>query len=180
MKLPGVRQNMPASARRNLAEIQAMAGDVPGALKTLRSIDDQNYQRFALEKVVSARARRAMWPVPCGWLLKSPRRRKSDVRHSRGWGEASTPACRSKCSSPEPSDRRVISGAIQWRHRRGNGRFDPQGGRSECIGRRESTANDRSSDALNAGKVEGKVKPNSLTLLVLDLPGWHKSAPSVV
>ncbi len=33
-----------------------MAGDVPGALKTLRSIDDQNYQRFALEKVVSARA----------------------------------------------------------------------------------------------------------------------------
>jgi hypothetical protein len=40
----------------NLAAIQAMAGDVPGALKTVRSIDDQNYQRFALQSVVSARA----------------------------------------------------------------------------------------------------------------------------
>lgn len=55
-KSPGVSQNMPASARMNLAGIQATAGDVPGALKTLRSIDDQNYQRFALERVVSARA----------------------------------------------------------------------------------------------------------------------------
>jgi hypothetical protein len=55
-KLPGVNQNMPASARMNLAEIQAMAGDVPGALKTVRSIDDQNYQRFSLQRVVSARA----------------------------------------------------------------------------------------------------------------------------
>jgi RNA polymerase sigma factor (sigma-70 family) len=55
-KMPGVSQNMPAAARMGLAEIQAMAGDVPGALKTVRSIDDQNYQRFALERVVSARA----------------------------------------------------------------------------------------------------------------------------
>jgi len=56
MKLPGVSQNMPASARMQLAKIQAMAGDSAGALTTLRSIDDQNYQRFALERVVSARA----------------------------------------------------------------------------------------------------------------------------
>ena len=38
------------------AEIQAMTGDVAGALKTIRSIDAPNYQRFALERVVSARA----------------------------------------------------------------------------------------------------------------------------
>ena len=40
----------------NLAEIQAMYGDIPAALKTVRSIDDVNYQRSALQKVVSARA----------------------------------------------------------------------------------------------------------------------------
>ena len=55
-KMPGVTQNMSASALMELAEIQAMAGDVPGALKTVRSIDDPNYQRFTLERVVSARA----------------------------------------------------------------------------------------------------------------------------
>ncbi len=56
-KLPGVRQNMPASERASLAEIQAMAGYVSDALNTIRSIDDQNYQRFALQRVVAARAR---------------------------------------------------------------------------------------------------------------------------
>ncbi len=39
-----------------LAKIQAMAGDVPGAMQTIRSIDDQNYRRFALGAVVTARA----------------------------------------------------------------------------------------------------------------------------
>jgi hypothetical protein len=55
-KSPGVSQNMSASALMQLAEIQAMTGDVPGTLKTVRSIDDPNYRRFALERVVSARA----------------------------------------------------------------------------------------------------------------------------
>jgi hypothetical protein len=56
VKVPGVSQNMSASARATLAEIQAMAGDVPGALKTVRSIDDQSFQRLALRRVVSSRA----------------------------------------------------------------------------------------------------------------------------
>ncbi len=51
-----VSQNMPAQARMQLAKIQAMAGDVPGALVTVRSIDDQNYRRSALGAVVTARA----------------------------------------------------------------------------------------------------------------------------
>jgi hypothetical protein len=54
--LPGVHQDMSAAALMGVADIQAMAGDVPGALKTVRSIDDESYQRSALEKVVSARA----------------------------------------------------------------------------------------------------------------------------
>jgi hypothetical protein len=54
--VPGINQNMPAAERMKLAEIQAMAGDAPGAVKTIRSIDDQNYQRLALNNVVSARA----------------------------------------------------------------------------------------------------------------------------
>jgi hypothetical protein len=53
---PGMSQNMPASERMNLAEIQTMAGDTLAALKTIRSIDDENYQRFALNRVVSTRA----------------------------------------------------------------------------------------------------------------------------
>ena len=52
----GVRQNIPAPARVGLAEIQAMAGDIPSALKTVRSIDDQNDRGRALVRVVSARA----------------------------------------------------------------------------------------------------------------------------
>ncbi len=55
-KLPGVSQNMPTSVRIQRAEILAMAGDVPGALEILRSIGDRNYQEFALQRVVSARA----------------------------------------------------------------------------------------------------------------------------
>jgi hypothetical protein len=39
-----------------LAEIQAMAGNASGALKTIGSIDDPNYQQFNLTNVVSARA----------------------------------------------------------------------------------------------------------------------------
>jgi hypothetical protein len=42
--------------RSHLAMIQAMAGDVPGALKTVRSIGDELYERSALLNVVSARA----------------------------------------------------------------------------------------------------------------------------
>jgi len=55
-QLPGVKQNMPASARMNLAEIQAMAGDAPGALNTLRTIDDEVYVRAAWRQIVAARA----------------------------------------------------------------------------------------------------------------------------
>lgn len=56
LKMPGVSQNMPASTLANLAEIQAMAGDVSGALKTLRSIDSEVYTRTALQRIVAARA----------------------------------------------------------------------------------------------------------------------------
>ena len=55
-QLPGVRQNMPASARMNLAMIQAMAGDVSGALKTRRTIDDEVYAKSALREIVAVRA----------------------------------------------------------------------------------------------------------------------------
>jgi RNA polymerase sigma factor (sigma-70 family) len=55
-KMPGVSQNMSASALMGLAKIQAMSGDIPGALKTGRSIDDLNYRRSALQSVVAARA----------------------------------------------------------------------------------------------------------------------------
>jgi hypothetical protein len=55
-KAPGVSPKMSLSERRNLAEIQAMAGDIAGALKTLHSDDDEFYRRTALQKVVSARA----------------------------------------------------------------------------------------------------------------------------
>ncbi len=53
---PGLSVKDPPGQGPELAEIQAMAGDVPGALKTVRSIGDQNSQSFALQKVVSARA----------------------------------------------------------------------------------------------------------------------------
>lgn len=56
IKLPGVFRDMPALARMKLAGVQAMAGEMAGALKTMRSIDDANYQRSALRKIVSARA----------------------------------------------------------------------------------------------------------------------------
>jgi RNA polymerase sigma factor (sigma-70 family) len=39
-----------------LAEVQAMAGDVPGALKTARAIRDPMYQEWALQRIISARA----------------------------------------------------------------------------------------------------------------------------
>lgn len=55
-EVPGAFQNMSAVALMGLAEVQAIAGDVPGAVKTVRSIDDPNVQRFAFLKVVSARA----------------------------------------------------------------------------------------------------------------------------
>ena len=44
------------SAMMQLAEIQAMAGDPVEALKSLGAIVDENYRRFALEKIVTARA----------------------------------------------------------------------------------------------------------------------------
>ena len=53
---PGVSPKMSLPERTNLAEIQAMAGDIAGALNTLRSDDDEHYRRYALQKVVSARA----------------------------------------------------------------------------------------------------------------------------
>jgi RNA polymerase sigma factor (sigma-70 family) len=55
-KPPGVSPKMSRTERTNLAEIQAIAGDVAGALKTLRSDDDEFFRRYALQKVVSARA----------------------------------------------------------------------------------------------------------------------------
>ena len=55
-KPPGVSPKMSSSERTNLAEIQAIAGDIAGALKTLRSDDDEHFRRSALQKVVSARA----------------------------------------------------------------------------------------------------------------------------
>ena len=33
-----------------------MAGDIAGALKALRSDDDEHYRQYALQKVISARA----------------------------------------------------------------------------------------------------------------------------
>jgi hypothetical protein len=56
VKPPGVSPKMSLEERRNLAEIQAMAGNIAGALKTLQSDDDEFYRRYALQKVVSARA----------------------------------------------------------------------------------------------------------------------------
>lgn len=56
VKAPGVTVNMDASARIMLAQVQATAGDVPAALKTVRSIDDPNSQRTGLQRVVEARA----------------------------------------------------------------------------------------------------------------------------
>ncbi|MHB1561482.1 MAG: sigma-70 family RNA polymerase sigma factor [Isosphaeraceae bacterium] len=46
----------PAFARMRLAQVQAMAGDVAGALRIMRSSDDPNHQRYALYQIVSARA----------------------------------------------------------------------------------------------------------------------------
>lgn len=54
--VPGVSQNIPANMRASLAEIQAMAGDVRGALKTLRSIDNPVSQQMTLRSVAEARA----------------------------------------------------------------------------------------------------------------------------
>jgi RNA polymerase sigma factor (sigma-70 family) len=56
VKPPGVSPKMSLEERRNLAEIQAMAGDIAGALKTLQSDGDEFYRRYALQMVVSARA----------------------------------------------------------------------------------------------------------------------------
>jgi RNA polymerase sigma factor (sigma-70 family) len=53
---PGVSKTMSLAARVQVAEIQAMAGDVAGALRTVRSDDEESYRRSALQKVVSARA----------------------------------------------------------------------------------------------------------------------------
>jgi RNA polymerase sigma factor (sigma-70 family) len=51
---PGVSKDM--SRLMDVAEIQAMAGDIAGALRTVRSYDDEFYRRSALQKVVFARA----------------------------------------------------------------------------------------------------------------------------
>ena len=54
---PKVKPDPPsASALMKLAEIQAMAGDSAGALKSLGTFDDGSFRRRALEQVVSARA----------------------------------------------------------------------------------------------------------------------------
>jgi hypothetical protein len=55
-KPPAASPRMSTSERANLAEIQAIAGDIAGALSTLRSDDDEFFRRIALQKVVSARA----------------------------------------------------------------------------------------------------------------------------
>ena len=52
----GFSPKMSLPDRANLAEIQAMAGDVRGALQTTRSMDEENSEQSALQKVVSARA----------------------------------------------------------------------------------------------------------------------------
>lgn len=54
--VPGVVQNIPDYIRAALAEVQAVAGDVPGALRTVRSIDDPLPQQTALRSVAEARA----------------------------------------------------------------------------------------------------------------------------
>jgi hypothetical protein len=45
-----------ASSTMKLAEIQATAGETTAALKTLGTLVDDNYRRFTLEKIISARA----------------------------------------------------------------------------------------------------------------------------
>ena len=109
-KMPGVSQNMSASALMELAEIQAMTGDVPGALKTVRSIDDPNYRRFALESVVSARA--TAGDVAGALRLgldesKTPEERRSALE---GLGRGSMFACRSNGPRAAPNDGRSAPG----------------------------------------------------------------------
>jgi tetratricopeptide (TPR) repeat protein len=55
-KSPRSSRTMSVDDRSLLAEIQAMRGDVPGALETLRSIDDDLDEPSALKRIVSARA----------------------------------------------------------------------------------------------------------------------------
>jgi tetratricopeptide (TPR) repeat protein len=55
-KGPGISPRVSATAALRLAEIEAMAGDIPGAEKAVRSIDDQTYQQRALKLVVSTLA----------------------------------------------------------------------------------------------------------------------------
>ena len=47
---------MSLAARTLVAEIEAMAGNVAAALRTVRSDDEKGYRQSALQRVVSARA----------------------------------------------------------------------------------------------------------------------------
>jgi hypothetical protein len=55
-KLPAVSPKMQLAERIQVAKIQAMAGDIAGALKTVQSDDEEYYRRSALQTVVLARA----------------------------------------------------------------------------------------------------------------------------
>jgi tetratricopeptide (TPR) repeat protein len=54
--LPEVDRKMSLDDRVKVAEIEAMAGNVGAALKTVRSDQEKGYQQNALNKIVSARA----------------------------------------------------------------------------------------------------------------------------
>ena len=85
--IPGIFPNMPAVARMGLAEIEAMAGDVTGALKTFRSIDEQNYHRFALQRVVSARATAGDVAGALRLCLEEPKTQEERLSALEGLGE---------------------------------------------------------------------------------------------
>ena len=102
-KSPGVRQNMPAAERAKLAEIQAMSGDLAGALKTVRSIDDPNYVRSALQRVIAARA--TAGDVAGAFRLCLSETKTPDERRSALEGLAEGVDARFTLKSLEPSAR---------------------------------------------------------------------------
>jgi RNA polymerase sigma factor (sigma-70 family) len=70
-----------------LAEIKAMAGDVPGALQTLRSIDDEFYERSGLERIVSARATAGDVAGALRLCLKESKTQEERVAALQGLGQ---------------------------------------------------------------------------------------------
>ena len=97
--LPGVDPKMSLAARTLVAEIEAMAGNVDAALKTVRSDDEKGYRQFAFQRVVSARAIAGDVTVRRGSASTSAKHLKSDFRPSKDSDRVSKLGSRSKCSS---------------------------------------------------------------------------------